>query len=474
MDSTKTITIPIVYINPEHRWSTTELSAMTILLAVFIAIALYYCSGIREIHAERIETRQLARRPEAARRLLPMSSPYHPPLPGTPTTFPRFRDLPPELRLMIWKLAIPPGRLIMLRVPEIPVPEIPFPPRPGGWFSLPVRAIFQWWIVTRAEELTQILARGLVPRYWFSKLRPEFPSESRNQEPPEHRPHIFHSSTRPPALLHTCFESRQVALNYYRLGLAPDGYRTKRHSDSNPGSPQGRIYVNLERDILCYSDRLMGSLSARNLMRVTADVRKAKHVVIAVRNQYWQWGSQDGVDGTVNGVAVGMGGGRRRMRTQKRVKLDWLRLWWDVMWDVDTGPPPVDPSFVNPPGRDARDGIFAAISPGPAEREIMARQGIRSMVLHSAKEVCVVESSVLAQGGVSELVEKDWEQWVDRMGRRGRVDWVVRPPGEVGREWERWWLARWYFRELDLTWKGWVALLGRAVLGGDVGLPVPA
>ncbi|KAK4147121.1 uncharacterized protein C8A04DRAFT_24917 [Dichotomopilus funicola] len=441
-----------------------------------------------------------------------MSSPYRPPLPGTPTTFHLFRDLPPELRQMIWKFAIPPGRLIMLRVPEGP-----FPPSATRPLSTSMLTTIRWWAVTWTEALTQILAPDVIPRSWFSKLRPKLPSKPQPQE----RPHIFYSSTRPPALLHTCVESREVALQYYRLGFAPNGYRTINHTGDSPGSPQGRIYVDLDRDIICYSDRLMRSLSARILLRVTEDVRKAKHVVIAVGHPYWEWGDSDADgeyededeeyededeweedgwgdsqedeeeeeeedeeedeeeeegDGTANGVAVGMAGGWiRRRRPRQRAEWDWLRLWWDVVCDSDAGRPTIDlvgaPRFNIPPGGYTADGIFVPSAPGPAEREIMTLEGIRSMVLQSAEEVCVVQSNMLAQGGMLELAGRDWEQWIDRMSRRGLVDWVVRPREDVDREWKTWWIAMPYFDQPDLTWKAWMGLLVRTVLRGDAGLP---
>ncbi|KAK4228224.1 hypothetical protein QBC38DRAFT_161529 [Podospora fimiseda] len=144
--------------------------------------------------------------------------PFHP---KTPTSFTLFRYLPAELRQQIWEEALPGARLLMLELP-----------RPS--FMLPYRS---------ALTLDGPAGRG-----------------GRN---------VFSCAARPPALLHVSHEARTMALKHYRLGLVPRGH------------PNSRIYVSLERDIIGFSNEVMMSAQGRNLIRLTPDLRMARHICLA-------------------------------------------------------------------------------------------------------------------------------------------------------------------------------------------------
>ena len=88
-----------------------------------------------------------------------------------------------------------------------------------------------------------------------------------------------------PAVLHVNSEARAVGLRRYRLGLAP-------------GNTQPRIYVDLTRDVIGLSEGTILSPVARNLWRLTSDLRHARRLALARASASWFIGlrQQDRLD----------------------------------------------------------------------------------------------------------------------------------------------------------------------------------
>ncbi|KAK0735600.1 hypothetical protein B0T21DRAFT_451683 [Apiosordaria backusii] len=184
------------------------------------------------------------------------------PLPkGSPTTFPKFRFLPAELRQQIWAEALPESRIVMLQLPKSSSSLT------EGLISKVARRV-----ATAAAGGRQRRARGASfnqregEKYPFSTTSG---NNNKTSSSSSNTSNIFSSSTPPPVLLSVCAESRAVALKRYRLGLAPRGH------------PQPRIYVDLKRDVIGLSNDVMSSAAGKNLIRLTPDLRLVRHVCLA-------------------------------------------------------------------------------------------------------------------------------------------------------------------------------------------------
>ncbi|KAK4645563.1 hypothetical protein QC761_202610 [Podospora bellae-mahoneyi] len=186
------------------------------------------------------------------------------PLPrGSPTTFPKFRLLPAELRQQIWAEALPKSRIMLLQLPK---QNNHISNLTGDWLhkfsSRPRRD-------TTTTTSTTRLARG---RSFSSREGEKYSFATTSSSYPSSKSNIFTCSTPPPVLLSVCSESRLAALKRYRLGLAPRGH------------PQPRIYVDLSTDVIGLSNEVMSSTSGKNLIRLTPDMRLVRHVCLAGQN----------------------------------------------------------------------------------------------------------------------------------------------------------------------------------------------
>ncbi|KAL2133116.1 hypothetical protein VTI74DRAFT_2918 [Chaetomium olivicolor] len=172
--------------------------------------------------------------------LLPPSSVLRPREPRAPASFPKFPLLPPEIRHMVWNHAIPGPRLLLLQAPS---------------------AVF----VARDSSPVDTCLRSL-SRLWPRSL----PRLKRNKAPFDG----FTCRTPPPALLHVNSESRAIALNHYRLGLAAVSRR------GPPRASQPRVYINPNRDVIGVPLSVMRTSRARKLFRSTPDLKKFKSFCI--------------------------------------------------------------------------------------------------------------------------------------------------------------------------------------------------
>ncbi|KAL7625351.1 hypothetical protein AAE478_004567 [Parahypoxylon ruwenzoriense] len=109
-----------------------------------------------------------------------------------PTTFTKFNELPPELRIKIWQHAMPEARTVVVKSPYA--------------------------------------KQGQTPRSLEAAL-----SEHQDQE------ETWYSTTQIPALLHVNAEARHEALRHYRLSFGV-------------GSAQPQIYVDFDRDTIFFGN----------------------------------------------------------------------------------------------------------------------------------------------------------------------------------------------------------------------------
>ncbi|KAI1135186.1 hypothetical protein F5Y05DRAFT_416492 [Hypoxylon sp. FL0543] len=109
-----------------------------------------------------------------------------------PTTFPKFNELPPELRIKIWQHAMPGPRTVVVKSPY-----------------------------TRQKETPRSLEEAIT--------EPHVEEET------------WYSTTQIPALLHVNAEARYEALKHYKLSLGV-------------GSAQSRIYVDFSRDTIFFGN----------------------------------------------------------------------------------------------------------------------------------------------------------------------------------------------------------------------------
>ncbi|RYP92023.1 hypothetical protein DL770_001878 [Monosporascus sp. CRB-9-2] len=146
--------------------------------------------------------------------------------------FPKFRDLPPELRIKVWQHAMPEARTVVV--------ESPF-----------------------------ALARNRAPRSLEEAL-------SRTSD--ENVQDTWRSTTKIPALLHVNAEARHEALRRYRLSLGA-------------GKAQPTIYVDFSRDTLFFGHAELKPECAK-LWASTADLQKVQRLAIvpegAWRVMRWQ------------------------------------------------------------------------------------------------------------------------------------------------------------------------------------------
>lgn len=157
--------------------------------------------------------------------------------PTKPTTFPQFSLLPPEIRQQIWEEALPGARVLMLKAP-------------GSSTRLPSFGDCISSLLSNRRPSTPILAR----------------KHSRSKSI-----NVWTCNAKIPTILHVSSEARAMALKHYRLGLAP-------------GNSQPRIYIDFKRDVVGLSDELMQSPVARNLWRMTKDLREVTSLCLAMAN----------------------------------------------------------------------------------------------------------------------------------------------------------------------------------------------
>lgn len=135
----------------------------------------------------------------------------------TPKTFPKFGQLPAEIRLQIWEEALPGPRAVMLKTPY--------------------------------PSSQTCLAQSL-------KLKKAEPVDE-----------VWGSSVRPPALLHVNSESRYVALKKYHLALGTE-------------TQAPRVYIDFEHDYVSLSrDEMDERCDA--LWAMTADLDKIRHLAVS-------------------------------------------------------------------------------------------------------------------------------------------------------------------------------------------------
>ncbi|KAK4177481.1 hypothetical protein QBC36DRAFT_236496 [Triangularia setosa] len=186
------------------------------------------------------------------------SSVLRPLLKGSPVTFPKFRFLPAELRQQIWAEALPKSRIMMLQLPK----QTCMSGITGEFLHK----------LSRRRPGRDNRPRGRSFDYHGGGEGEKYPWAITTNNSPNNNPrssNIFTCSTPPPVLLSVCAESRSVALKRFRLGLAPRGH------------PQPRIYVDLSTDVIGLSNDVMSTPAGKNLIRLTPDLRLARHVCLA-------------------------------------------------------------------------------------------------------------------------------------------------------------------------------------------------
>lgn len=155
--------------------------------------------------------------------------------PVEPTTFPQFGLLPPEIRQQIWEEALPGARVLMLQA---------------------------------SEPSTRFLSLGNCISPLLSLGSPFTPTPTRKRSR-SNSVNIWTCNAKIPTILHVNSEARAMALKHYRLGLAP-------------GNSQPRIYIDFKRDVVGLSDEFMQNLVARNLWRLTHDLKEVTSLCLAI------------------------------------------------------------------------------------------------------------------------------------------------------------------------------------------------
>ncbi|KAI2622132.1 hypothetical protein GGS26DRAFT_249122 [Hypomontagnella submonticulosa] len=135
----------------------------------------------------------------------------------SPTTFTRFRELPPELRIKIWQYAMPEPRTVIVKSPH-----------------------------ARQKQTPRSLEEAM--------SKPRDPEQS------------WFSTTQIPALLHVNAEARHEALKHYKLSLGV-------------GSVQPRIYVDFNRDTLFFGNSELKP-ECSSLWTSTQDLNQVKHLAV--------------------------------------------------------------------------------------------------------------------------------------------------------------------------------------------------
>ncbi|KAK0719850.1 hypothetical protein B0H67DRAFT_167304 [Lasiosphaeris hirsuta] len=212
--------------------ATTQYDSQSYLIKVMIQLTIIIGWFSKRLKRYTRLVQEASREALEERRLLDAQQP----LTGstTPTTFPQFNHLPPELRHQIWAEALPGPRVLMLKPPSSS-PSMPSLSDCLSWLSNP----FSPEASTRKR------------RYQNSSIS-----------------NVWTCTTSVPAVLHVCSEARAIGLRHYRLGLAP-------------GSSEPRIYVDFMRDVVGLSDELMQSPAGRNLWRLTNDLQHVQKIALA-------------------------------------------------------------------------------------------------------------------------------------------------------------------------------------------------
>ncbi|KAI0835306.1 hypothetical protein F5Y06DRAFT_137782 [Hypoxylon sp. FL0890] len=134
-----------------------------------------------------------------------------------PTTFTKFNDLPPELRIKIWQHALPGPRTVVVKSPY-----------------------------TRQKQTPRSLEEAI--------------SERHNQD------ETWYSTTQIPALLHVNAEARYEALKHYKLALGV-------------GSAQSRIYVDFSQDTIFFGNSELKP-ECSTLWAFTRDLDRVKRLAV--------------------------------------------------------------------------------------------------------------------------------------------------------------------------------------------------
>ncbi|KAJ8116332.1 hypothetical protein ONZ43_g4467 [Nemania bipapillata] len=134
------------------------------------------------------------------------------------SSFTKFADLPPEIRIKIWQLAMPGPRTVVIKSPH-----------------------------TRSKHTPTSLDDILVHTASDAEL-------------------AWHSTTQIPALLHVNAEARYEALKHYSLSLGI-------------GKAQPRVYVDFDRDTLFLGDAEL-KLECSPLWAETEDLNKVRRLAV--------------------------------------------------------------------------------------------------------------------------------------------------------------------------------------------------
>jgi hypothetical protein len=150
-----------------------------------------------------------------------------------PQTFPKFNELPPELRIKIWQAAMPAARTVVVQSP----------------------------IASRREEPAPTSLDGALPL----------------QDSAE----TWRSNTQIPALLHVNSEARHEALKHYQLSLAA-------------GEHQPRIYVDFSRDTLFFGQSELKP-ECSSMWGATKDLVKVQRLAVVPEGAWrvFRWGKGD-------------------------------------------------------------------------------------------------------------------------------------------------------------------------------------
>ncbi|KAI0471689.1 hypothetical protein GGR56DRAFT_681937 [Xylariaceae sp. FL0804] len=184
------------------------------------------------------------------------TSPLFSMAPQGPTTFTKFGELPPELRIKIWQHAMPEARTVVVRSPHTSKTQQQQKQQPQAPPSLDAMLL-----LPAADEAEQ-------------------------QQQPEAEELTWRSTTQIPALLHVSAEARHEALKHYRLGLGVGG-----------AAP--RVYVDFSRDTVFFGHAELRPDCAR-LWAGTADLARVRRLAVvpegAWRALRWK-GSATKLDG---------------------------------------------------------------------------------------------------------------------------------------------------------------------------------
>lgn len=150
-----------------------------------------------------------------------------------PQAFPKFNELPPELRIKIWQAAMPAARTVVVQSPFASRREEPAPTSLDG--ALPLQDSAETW----------------------------------------------RSNTQIPALLHVSAEARHEALKHYQLSLAA-------------GEHQPRIYVDFSRDTIFFGQSELKP-ECSSMWGATKDLVKVQRLAVVPEGAWrvFRWGKGD-------------------------------------------------------------------------------------------------------------------------------------------------------------------------------------